>query len=189
MPISGPVSDHSSTASTDPCRGRGLRIEVVAAIGHGRTPVSSFDDGLRRCGVYNYNLLLLSSVIPPGSTVVPVDRCARPADEFGHRLYVVKAEARSDLPGAIVAAGVGWAQWDDDRGVFVEHALQTCGASPDAVRADLIDHLRTATADLCLGRDIPFDAARFQTRVSIGCVVAQPTTALVLAVYQSEGWQ
>src|SRR4051794_19283644 len=91
-----------------------LQIGVVTGIGHGSTLLSSFDDALRRCGVYNYNLIALSSIIPAGSEVIDVFHA--PDDEFGHRLYVVKAESRSDEVGRVVAAGIGWYQWSDGRG-------------------------------------------------------------------------
>ena len=73
-----------------------MRIPLVSGIGHGKTLLSSFDDALQRCGVCNYNLIPLSSVIPPRSEIVLVDRYATPPDEYGHRLYVVKADMRSD---------------------------------------------------------------------------------------------
>jgi arginine decarboxylase len=166
----------------------GLRIEVVGAVGHGRTAISSFDDALRRCGLYNYNLIDLSSVISPRSTVVPTGCCRRPAEEFGHRLHVVRAEARSAVPGAVVAAGIGWRQWGDGRGVFVEHAVETVGATA-AVEAELVAHLRLALSDLCAGRNVPFAPEEVRARVVVGRVAARPATALVLAVYTAEGWQ
>src|SRR5262245_53159855 len=102
-------------------RGGALTISVVAGTGVGNTMSSSFDAALRQCGVYDYNLLPLSSVVPPGSEVVLTDRYHTAPEEYGHRLYVVKADQRSDQPGQGIAAGIGWYQWGDGRGVFVEH--------------------------------------------------------------------
>ena len=166
----------------------GLRIAVASAIGRGRTPISSFDDALRRCGAHNYNLIPLSSVIPPGAEIV--DECHEPgADEFGHRLYVVKAEARSADPGAIVAAGIGWVQWRDGRGCFVEHHLEAIERECAAVEEDLVNHLHLALEDLRAVREVVFDPARVGTRTAVARVERQPTTALALAVYQAEGWR
>jgi arginine decarboxylase len=163
-----------------------MRIPIVAATGGGRTLLSSFDDALRRCGVHNYNLLPLSSVIPPGSEVTPDAGYRAAGEEHGHRLYVVKADARSDVPGQAIAAGIGWYQWGDGRGVFVEHETHAATAmrAEIEVRALISDSLR----DLCAFRGIPFEERRVGSRVQVATVDAAPTTVLVLAVYRAEGW-
>ena len=68
-----------------------MDIQLVAGIGRARTLLSSFDAALRECGVLNYNLIPLSSVVPPRSRVIEVDRIAPVMDEdqHGDRLYVV----------------------------------------------------------------------------------------------------
>lgn len=166
-----------------------LRIEVVAAVGRGQTPISSFDRALWACGTHNYNLIQLSSIIPPRAEVVEVERCARPPDEFGHRLCVVKAEARSVEPGAVVAAGIGWVQWGDGRGCFVEHELTAVGGSCQEAEGAVREHLYAALLDLCATREIEFDRAQVRSRVVTGRVEWRATTALALAVYQAEGWR
>ena len=170
-------------------QGRGPRIEVVSAVGWGQTLISSFDDALWRCGVHNYNLIDLSSIIPPCSTIAATQRCQRPPEEFGHRLYVVRAEARSEVPGAVVAAGIGWRQWGDGRGFFVEHAIELGDRSPDEVETVLVDHLRLALDDLCAVRNVPCSTDHVCTRIAVGRVDDRPATALVLAVYAAEGWR
>jgi arginine decarboxylase len=163
-----------------------LTIPIVTAVGHGATLLSSFDDALRRCGVHNYNLIALSSVIPPGTTIARPAGFHAPVDEHGHRLYVVKADARSDEPGQGVAAGIGWYQWGDARGVFVEH--ETVGADAAAAEREVADLIHRSLRDLCTFRGLPFDAERVGCALSVAEVEDRPTTALVLAVYRSEGW-
>lgn len=163
-----------------------MRIPIVSATGSGRTLLSSFDHALRRCGVHNYNLLPLSSVIPPGSEVTPVDGYRPAGDEHGHRLYLVKADARSDVPGQGIAAGIGWYQWGDGRGVFVEH--EGYGATAMRAEIEVRGLICESLRDLCAFRDIPFDAARVGTRIEAAEVGDSPTTALVLAVYRAEAW-
>jgi pyruvoyl-dependent arginine decarboxylase (PvlArgDC) len=92
-----------------------LTIAVVAGVGEGQTLLSAFDAALWRAGTHNYNLVPLSSVIPPGSAVVNSGRRAGQAAEFGHRLYVVKAEARSAEPGHIIGRA-----WDGCNGATGE---------------------------------------------------------------------
>jgi arginine decarboxylase len=47
-----------------------MKLTVAAAIGQGRTELSAFDSALVAVGAANFNLVRLSSVIPPHSTVV-----------------------------------------------------------------------------------------------------------------------
>lgn len=170
-----------------------MQIPVVSGIGRGSTLLSAFDDALRTTGVHNYNLIPLSSVIPPGVEVAPQERyCGRrdargaPIDEHGHRLYVVKADIRSETSGEVVGAGIGWYQWDDNRGVFVEH--ESTGSAREEVQRELEARICHSLHDLLQGRDMPFDAHRVRSRLSLGVVEDRPTCALTLAVFRSEGW-
>lgn len=164
-----------------------MRIPVVAGVGHGSTLLSSFDDALRACGVCNYNLIPLSSVIPPTTDIVPLDHYHSPSEEHGYRLYVVKADMRSDQAGKVLGAGIGWYQWGDDRGVFVEH--ETIGSTREVVATELDYRICHSLRDLCAARDVPFHEPRVRSKVAIAEVEDRPTSVLVLAVYQSEGWR
>jgi arginine decarboxylase len=163
-------------------------IQIVAGVGRAQTLLSSFDAALKACGVLNYNLIPLSSVVPPRSTLVEVDRFdpATHEDQHGHRLYVVKADARSAEPGQAVGAAIGWYRWGDDRGVFVEH--EVVGVSRRGVEAELRCRVRESLADLCAFRDVPFAADRVGLRLASADTDGTPTTALVLAVYRAESW-
>ena len=44
-----------------------MEIQISTGIGIGPTQLSAFDSALNNAGVANYNLLKLSSVIPPKS--------------------------------------------------------------------------------------------------------------------------
>jgi arginine decarboxylase len=164
-----------------------MQIPLVAGVGVASTLLSAFDDALRACGVLNYNLIPLSSVIPPASDVVPVPQYTPRPDEHGHRLYVVKAEMRSDQPGTRIGAAIGWYQWGDGRGVFVEH--ETIGATRETVAAELDHRICHSLRDLCAARDVPFDMRRLRSQRIIAEVVDRPTCALMLAVFQAEGWR
>jgi arginine decarboxylase len=162
------------------------QIPVVSGLGSGSTLLSSFDAALHACGVCNYNLIPLSSVIPPDTEIVPATRLTSPPEDHGRRLYVVKADARSDRPGDVVAAGIGWYQWGDGRGVFVEHEI--VGRDRQAVADDLNGLICHSLGDLCAARDIPFLPGQMRSQVAVGDVGDRPTCALVIAVYQAEGW-
>ena len=164
-----------------------MEIPIVAGTGSGSTLLSAFDDALRDCGVLNYNLIPLSSVIPPATRIVALPRFTSPEDEHGHRLYVVKAEMRSDQPGEVVGAGVGWYQWGDDRGVFVEH--EAAGGTKQAVATELDYRICHSLRDLCAARDVPFEPHQVRSQTVFAEVVDQPACALVLAIFQSEAWR
>ena len=165
-----------------------MEIQIIAGVGRARTLLSSFDAALKECGVLNFNLIPLSSVVPPRSSLLELD-CVVPAtdeDRHGDRLYVVKADARSDEPGHAVGAAIGWYQWGDDRGVFVEH--EVVGYSRNGVEAELRCRVQESLADLCAFRDVPFTPRRIGMRMISADVDGAPTTALVLAVYRAESW-
>lgn len=166
-----------------------FRIDVVAKAGEGRTPLSAFDAALQECGAQNYNLLTLSSVIPPASRVVVCDRYKAPAGEYGHKLYVVMAEMRSSEPGAVIAAGLGWLQEDDGRGVFVEHEARMPGGDCAATERELASQISTSLRDLAARRAVEFVAERVGSLIAVTRVGRQSACVLALAVYQSEGWR
>ena len=162
-------------------------ISIVSSVGEGSTLLSAFDAALCNAGVSNYNLLTLSSIIPPGSTVKKIKKYQTPASEFGHKLYVVRAEMRSNEAKKYLAAGVGWYLLEDGKGLFVEHEL--ISDSKGAAKADLEFLITNSLKDLCHFRDLPFNPEKVQIQKSIAQVKDKPTCVLVMAVYQSEGWK
>lgn len=164
-----------------------MEIKVVRGIGNGRTILSAFDSALKDAGVYNYNLITLSSVIPPESKITKVKLYKTPLNEYGYKLYVVQAEIRSNEVGEFIAAGVGWYQWEDNRGVFVEHEIK--GETKLAVESEINLRIENSLRDLCEFRGIKFDKSKVKSQISITQVRDHPACALVLAVYQSEDWK
>ena len=163
-------------------------IHVVSGKGEGTTLLSAFDNALEDAGVYNYNIVPLSSIIPPQSKVVKEYRFKAPADEYGHRLYVVKAEIRSAETDKFIASGLGWYQFgDDNRGVFVEH--ETKGDTAKIVRSEIEFRIKHSLKDLCRFRNVPFHENRIRSLISVAEIKSLPTSVLVMAAYQSEGWK
>lgn len=158
---------------------QGLRIEVARGVGRGPTELAAFDAALQAAGVANFNLLPLSSVIPPASVVAVVDRPIHPRGEWGDRLYVVLAEHRTSTPGDVAAAGIGWViDAGSGRGLFVEHD----GASLAEVEADARASLDALAASRGGG---------FGPPTVVGTEIRcddQPVCALAVAVYGSVPW-
>lgn len=163
-----------------------MTIKVVKGAGEASTPLSAFDSALKDAGVYNYNLITLSSVIPPNSKVVKTDQFETPEGEWGHKLYCVMAEERCNEAGKYIAAGIGWYQLEDSRGIFVEHHL--IGDTRIAVESELYFRIKNSIMDLCKFREINFEKRKMKYEVSINKVKSHPASVLVIAVYQSEEW-
>ncbi len=162
-------------------------IFIAAGKGTGQTILSAFDNALKDAGVFNYNLIRLSSVIPPNSKVTKIHRYNTPKDEYGHKLYAVFAEIRSEKAGKYIAAGIGWYQLEDGRGLFVEHEIE--GETEVAVESEISSRIYRSLEDLCKTRDIEFDKEKVQNLTSITQIKNKPTSVIVIAVYQSEGWK
>jgi len=164
-----------------------MDISVVSGIGTGKTTLSAFDGALKNAGVYNYNLIVLSSIIPPTSKVSRVRKYDPPEGEYGYRLYVIKAEIRSDAVGKFIAAGLGWYQYGEDkRGLFVEQEI--IGETKVAVKSEIDQRIKNSLQDLCKFRGVPFRENRVHSKIATTQITNQPTCVLVLAVYQSEAW-
>lgn len=155
-------------------------IEVTSAVGAGATTLSAFDDALLRNGVGNFNLIRLSSVIPPGTDVVCQDTAPDIGGAWGDRLYVVMAEQRVNRPGREAWAGIGWVQHEESgRGLFVEHE----GHSEEQLHQDLE---RSLTSLVAARPGTTFGP--IQTKVTGARCEGQPICAMVVAVYEAEGW-
>lgn len=157
-----------------------MNIYVAGAVGWGPTELSAFDHSLTLTGVANYNLLRLSSVIPPQTTVKVVDKIDQFPGTWGDRLYVVYAEQRASKPGEEAWAGVGWVQFpDDSRGLFVEHE----GSSEAQVRSDITNTLKA------LLKNRNAEQLEIHMKVVGGKCIDQPICAFVAAAYQVSDWQ
>lgn len=156
----------------------GFDIYVTTGTGQAPTQLAAFDRALFDAGIGNYNLVVLSSVVPIGATILRKQWHA-PDEEWGYKLYAVLAEQREDVVGREAWAGLGWVQSEvDGRGLFVEHH----GASRQFVE----DQIESSLAAMCTYRHEPLGPPQMAT-VGITCT-DEPVCALVSAVYQSEGW-
>jgi len=155
-----------------------VKIHLTVGRGEGPTRLAAFDAALRDAGVANYNLICLSSVIPPGSEIVRA-RYVPQGDEYGHRLYVVMAREDTQAPGTTAWAGLGWTQDPrDGRGLFVElHGAE---------REDVERRIHATLEAMIPTR--PFRYGPIQTEIlGVECK-DKPVCALVIATYKSEGW-
>jgi arginine decarboxylase len=156
----------------------GMNIHLSSGVGGGPTELAAFDAALMDAGVANYNLLCLSSVIPPNARIVHAKHRTQPGDH-GRRLYVVMSQMRQSQSGRHAHAGIGWVQQGaDGPGLFVE----LHDDNRDRLEADLHATLTAMRAD----RDIAFGPV--QTQIASKTCIAQPVCALVVAVFACEPW-
>ena len=153
-------------------------IQVTSGLGTGETELSAFDLALHQAGIADFNLIYLSSIIPPGSTVVE-QHYEADTGNIGDRLYLVIAHNRVSHRNEESWAGLGWVQsLESGGGLFAEHV----GATQDQV----IEDIRTSLIDMCSHREDEFGEIKIVT-VGGRCV-DRPICALVAAIYQRETW-
>ena len=134
-------------------------ILVAGAVGRGPTPLAAFDAALVAAGVADRNLMYLSSVLPPASSVRQVDPIVHAPGGWGDRLYCVMAQAHAGVPGAQAWAGGGWVQDGSGRGLLVEHDGGDEVSLRGLVRASLDGLCRNRGVSFPFG-GIPTQAAR-----------------------------
>ena len=156
-----------------------LHIPVVSGSGTGPTELAAFDAALVAAGIADRNLIRLSSVIPPGAVVERSSGPVHAPGDWGDRLYVVLAELRTTQLHDRLAAGIGWVQTDDGKGLFVEHE----GHSLDEVQTHIHDSLES----LVRSRDVEFGEPQMHV---VETVCDGPAAcALVAAVVESAPWR
>lgn len=160
-----------------------MEIIVSSGKGSGPTKLAAFDAALAEAGVSNYNLIYLSSVIPPNSKVsIQEDsKAGLPglSGEWGDRLYVVVAEQRESVAGKEAWAGIGWVQDESGKGLFVEHHADNEQQVRQDIKASLGALVSTRGADF----------GEVQMKITGTICQGQPVCALVVAVYESNRWQ
>lgn len=159
--------------------GQPLSIVVTGGAQAAPTELAAFDAALHEAGVAHFNLIRLSSLIPPGACVDAPERWDALPGRWGDRLYAVYAEHRVSVPGRRACAALGWVQdVDSGAGILVEHHGDDEAAVVDRVHATL--------DDLVLRRPGRYGEHRWRT-AHIVCEDA-PVTAVVVASFQVEPW-
>lgn len=157
-----------------------MKIFVSKGIGNGPTELSAFDQALVKAGVANFNLIYLSSVLPPNSEIVEAPDDYKAAGEWGDKLYIVIAESRTSVVNQEVWSGIGWIQDQATKqGLLVEHH----GNSENEVRDDITQSLH----GLAENRGIDYGDIAMKV-VGAKCE-GSPVCALAVAVFESEGWK
>ncbi len=156
-----------------------MNIAITQGTGIGPTEMAAFDKALVEAGVANYNLIYLSSIVPPGSKIQKHTPKLGAYGEWGDRLYVVMSQERAIKINEEAWAGIGWMQDDKGRGMLVEHE----GHSESTVRADIINSLHAFSKN----RNHNFGPIHMEV-AGITCT-DQPVCAMVVAVFEGSTWR
>ena len=154
----------------------GPDITVRTGSGQGRTMLSAFDHALLTDGVAGFNLVTLSSMIPPRSRVALVKEPLPGA--HGDRLYCVLSAAYAEHPGETAWAGLGWTFDAGAGGMFVEHKAGS--------EASLHEQIELSLADMAHRRGLP-PGRVFAAAASAHCV-DRPVCALAVAAFEVVPW-
>ena len=157
-----------------------MKIQISKGICVGPTELSAFDQALVHAGIANFNLIYLSSVLPPGSRIHIEEQPKRPAGTWGDRLYVVMAQKRISQRNQEAWAGIGWMQDPKTKqGLLVEHE----GHSEEEIKADIHHSL------VALARNRGMEFGTPHMLIAGTRCIDLPTCALVVAVFESAGWK
>ena len=156
-----------------------MRIQITGGTGVGPTEIAAFDQALVKAGIANYNLIYLSSVLPPDSEVV-LEPHPKTDGQWGDRLYLVMAQKRTSQRNKEAWAGIGWMQDEDSKkGLLVEHE----GHSETEVRDDITHSLKALAAN----RGMHFGEPQMHV---VGTKYTDlPVCALVVAVFETSNWR
>jgi arginine decarboxylase len=158
-----------------------LKIRVSSGAGAGPTQLAAFDAALQAAGVAGYNIVRLSSVIPPHAVVREVNGNEPLNGTQGDIAFCVYAAAYASTPGEQAWAGMAWATRVDGlgAGLFVEHTA----ASESTIRRDLNATLEAMSSNRG-------NAYRQAGEIVFSAIcVDHPVCALVVATYGTAGWK
>jgi arginine decarboxylase len=175
---------HAAASDAIPSNGRAARTRLVIRVsrgaGAGLTRLAAFDSALHAAGVAGFNIVRLSSVIPPHAIVREVTGDDQVKGAEGDVAYCVYAAAYASTPGEQAWAGIAWAMHQDasGAGLFVERSA----ASESVVRRELDATLEA----MALTRGHMYRPAG--QAVSSAICVDHPVCAVVVATYGTAGW-
>ena len=153
-----------------------MHIYIASGSGTGSTPLAAFHKALQKAGIERYNIIQLSSIVPPGATIVQGQMRSFPHGKPGDRLYCDLARADTDYRGGRIFAGMGWA-FGVKGGLIVEHTGET---------RETVSRLISLSLGSVYGADLS-DLTRGEHIVFADCAKTH-ACAVVAAVFRHETW-
>jgi len=130
------------------------RLFLTKGVGRDKERLTSFEAALRDAGIARYNLVMISSIFPPGCKVVPRTQgieCLRP----GEVVHCVLARCETNEPNRLIAASIGLAipRNPEYWGYLSEHH---CYGMTEKAAGDYAEDLAAQMLATTLG--VPFDS-------------------------------
>ncbi|MDQ7850812.1 MAG: arginine decarboxylase, pyruvoyl-dependent [Armatimonadota bacterium] len=139
-------------------------VSLVAGAGEAATELNAFDRALMDAGIANLNFIKVTSIVPPGASVVPLPRLYP-----GMLVPAVYAQIVSHTPGERIAAALGVGICREAYGVIMEYSHMGT-----AENAELI--VRRMVEEAFRLRQLRLDEVHVASREHVvertGCVVA-----------------
>lgn len=156
-----------------------MEIIITWGLGVGKTELAAFDKALHEANIGDFNLIKLTSIIPPRSTI-SLRRYKLQDIKFGHKAYVVLSSGVETRPEHEIWAGLGWlTEKKSSRGIIVEQK----GGKREQVIRKIKDTL------LSMRSCRPYLDSEIEYKVIGGKCKDWPICALVCAVFDVEGWR
>lgn len=133
------------------------KIFFTKGVGIAKEQLSSFELALRSAGIEKFNLVSVSSILPPGCKKIPKEKgleCLKP----GEIVYCVLARNATSEPNRLIAASIGCAVPADGTqyGYLSEH--HSFGETEEKV-SDYTEDLAASMLATTLGIEFSADAA------------------------------
>lgn len=98
------------------------KVFFTKGVGRSKERLLSFEDALRDAGIASYNLVHVSSILPPRAEIIPKDKGLTYL-KAGEIVYCVMARNETDESSRLIAASIGCAVPDDkeQHGYLSEH--------------------------------------------------------------------
>lgn len=154
-------------------------IFLTKGVGYHKDKLASFEQALREAGIARFNLVDVSSILPPHCKIISKEKGIAKL-ESGQILFVVKARSETDENRRLVASSIGIAVPKDRNihGYLSEHhSLGQTAKQSGNYAEDLAAEMLATTLDIEFNPDEDWDKKREIWRISGKIVSTRSITA------------
>ncbi|MBE0432928.1 arginine decarboxylase, pyruvoyl-dependent [candidate division WOR-3 bacterium] len=144
------------------------RIFLTKGVGKHREKLTSFEAALRDAGIAPFNIVRVSSILPPGARMLPRSKGIQKLSA-GEIIYAVVAELSSNEPHRLIAASIGVAIPSDrtQYGYLSEyHSFGETEVRTGDKAEDLAAQMLATTLGVPFDPDISYDERKEQWKIS-----------------------
>lgn len=144
------------------------QVFFTRGVGKHKNNLESFEIALRAAGIERFNLVKVSSILPPGCKIIPRNRGLKKLKP-GQIVFCVMAESRTKEPNRLACAGIGIARpaKGDQYGYISEHhgfgmTERKCADYVEDMAASML----ATTLDIKFDPDADYDKRRAVYKMS-----------------------